>query len=52
MWFFLMLVSFGLVFMLYALVQFSRESRRKMGARGRSSTARIGEMRGSERDGR
>ena len=39
MWTFLILVSFGLLFMLYALVQFSRESRRKMGARGRTSNA-------------
>ena len=44
MWAFLILVSFGLVFMLYALVQFTRESKRKMGARGRSSNPKIGKI--------
>jgi hypothetical protein len=37
MWIFLILVSLGLLFMLYALVQFTRESKRKLGLRDRGS---------------
>jgi hypothetical protein len=50
MWSFLTLVSCGLLFMIYALIQFSLESRRKMGARGRSSRARNADMRTGKRD--
>jgi hypothetical protein len=44
MWIFLILVSFGLLFMLHALVQFTRESKRKLGPRDRGSYSKIGKM--------
>jgi threonine/homoserine/homoserine lactone efflux protein len=42
MWIFLVLVIFGLLFMLYALVQFTLESKRKLGPRNRGSSSKTG----------
>ena len=41
MWIFISLVSFGLAFMLYALVQFFRESKRTNGTHRQGSNSKI-----------